>query len=87
MLTCQLPVIYKIDMSIVLNIDVIEKKRIELGLTKQELARRAGISPGRYTQIIDEARSGRPAFAPTTKELATALGLSVSDIVIDGNAA
>lgn len=70
-------------MSVILDVDEVEKRRNELGLSKTELARRTGISAGRYTQLLGEAREGKKPFAPTVKELAAALRVRVKDIVIE----
>jgi transcriptional regulator with XRE-family HTH domain len=74
-------------MSLRLNVEAIEKRRIEMGLSKQELARRAGFSPGRYTQILREAKEGKLAFAPTAKGIATVLSISPDELFIEINAA
>jgi len=60
---------------------------MELGLSKQEFARRAGFTPGRYTQLLQQAREGRAVFAPTAKKIATVLGLSPNEILVETNAA
>jgi transcriptional regulator with XRE-family HTH domain len=70
-------------MSVSIDIEKIEKQRIRQGLQKSELARRAGISPGRYTQILSEARQGKLPFAPTIKQIVQALGMSMEEILVE----
>jgi transcriptional regulator with XRE-family HTH domain len=70
-------------MSITLDVEKVERRRTELGLTKGELARRAGISAGRYTQILAEAKEGKTPFAPTLAEIAKVLELSAKELLLD----
>ncbi len=57
----------------------IEKARVINGLAKKDLARKAGISPGTYTQVL----RGENHYPPTIKKIADALGLEMEEVCID----
>ena len=61
------------------NIPKIEKARIIKGLAKKDLAEKAGISPGTYTQIL----AGENHYPPTIKKIADALALEMEDILVN----
>jgi transcriptional regulator with XRE-family HTH domain len=69
-------------MSIRLDIDKIEESRKERGWRKQDLAKRAGITPMRLSQIFAEARRGIFPFPARVREIVEVLGLSMDDVVI-----
>lgn len=68
-------------MNIVVSLAVLEGRRIERGLTKKELAQRAGISPQRYQQMLSEIRAGRVPFVRSLKAVAETLGLSMDELL------
>ena len=57
----------------------IENARVINGLAKKNLAKKAGISPGTYTQILN----GENLYPPTIKKVADALGLEMEEIYIE----
>lgn len=68
-------------MSIQIDLKPLELKRVEKGLTKRELARRAGITGGRYAQILREAEEGRVPSPPRLKELCSVVGIEMSELI------
>ncbi len=57
----------------------IDKARILKGLSKSGFAKKAGIFPTTYTEILH----GQNQYAPTIKKVADALDLSMEEIYID----
>ena len=86
-MTFVIPAVYDRLMSIAIDLDKIERRRWELGMKKRELARRAGITPQRLTQIYSEIRRGHPPFAPTFRDVVSVLGFELEDVVKKESAA
>lgn len=63
--------------TIALSAEAVLRRRIELGLTQKEVARRAGLSK---QFVCDIERGRRQGSTATRKSLAAALGVEVLDL-------
>jgi transcriptional regulator with XRE-family HTH domain len=58
----------------------LRRHRERLGITRDELARRAGVSPAAVTRY-ERAQRDQPAIVPIAR-LAAALGISIDDLLV-----
>lgn len=68
-------------MAIKIDLDKIERRRWERGMAKCELARLAGITPQRLTQIYNECRRGKAPYAPTFRDVVRVLGFELDEVI------
>ncbi len=63
--------------AVTMNASLVERRRIEFGLTLQDLSRRAGISD----VTLRHARHGRPISTKSLRAIARAIRLPWKDVV------